>query len=147
MHDPSTFDYAIIRVVPRVEREEFVNVGVIVSCPARGFLDARIACDEQRLLTLDATLDIAAIRDHLATIPVICAGGEPAGPIGRLAQRERFHWLVAPRSTIIQTSPVHTGLCKDPSAVLKHLVDTMVRPPRAASLAAETRAIGIDMRT
>src|SRR5215213_6832583 len=120
------FDYAIIRVIPKVEREEFINVGVIVSCPATGFLEARIELDEQRLLALDATLDVDTIRAHLATIPAICAGGEQAGPIGQLPQRERFHWLVAPRSTIIQTSPVHTGRCGDPAAALDHLVATMV---------------------
>jgi hypothetical protein len=119
--------------MPRVEREEFVNVGVIVSCPAKGFLVARLELDEQRLLALDATLDIATVRHHLAAIPIICAGGAQAGPIGQLSQRERFHWLVAPRSTIIQTSPVHTGRCKDPTVVLEHLLDTMVRPCRTVS--------------
>jgi Protein of unknown function (DUF3037) len=136
MHDHDTYDYAIIRVVPKVEREEFVNVGVIVSCPARGFLEARIELDESRLIALDPTLDVETIRAHLAIIPVICRGGERAGPIGQLSQRERFHWLVAPRSTIIQTSPVHTGCCKDPAAVLDRLLDTMVRPARAESPAA-----------
>jgi Protein of unknown function (DUF3037) len=126
--DHCTYDYAIIRVVPRVEREEFVNVGVIVSCPARAFLEARIELDEQRLMALDSTLDVESIRAHLATIPAICAGGEQAGPIGQLSQRERFHWLIAPRSTIIQTSPVHSGYCKNPAAVLEHLLETMVRP-------------------
>jgi len=126
--DHCTYDYAIIRVVPRVEREEFVNVGVIVSCPARAFLEARIELDEQRLKALDSTLDVDSIRAHLATIPAICAGGEQAGPIGQLSQRERFHWLIAPRSTIIQTSPVHSGYCKNPAAVLEHLLETMVRP-------------------
>jgi hypothetical protein len=124
--------------MPRVEREECVNVGAIVSCPAKGFLTARIELDEQRVLALDATLDIATVRDHLAAIPIICAGGESAGPIGQLSQRERFHWLVAPRSTIIQTSPVHTGCCQDPAAVLEHLLDTMVRPCRAVSSATAT---------
>ena len=128
MRDHYTYDYAIIRIIPRVEREEFVNVGVIVSCPAKGFLEARIELDERRLMALDATLDIATVRDHLAAIPTICAGGELAGPIGQLSQRERFRWLVAPRSTVIQISPVHTGCCKDPTAVLEHLLDTMVRP-------------------
>jgi hypothetical protein len=128
---PCTYDYAIVRVVPKVEREEFVNVGVIVSCPDRGFLEARIELNEQRLLALDATHDIAAIRAHLAAIPTICAGGEQAGPIGQLPQRERFHWLVAPRSTVIQTSPVHTGRCTDPSDVLEHLLETMVRTSRS----------------
>ena len=132
MHDQSTYDYAIIRVVPKVEREEFVNVGVIVSCPAKQFLEARIEPDEQRLLMLDATLDIESIRNHLATFPEICAGGEQAGPIGQLPQRERFHWLVAPRSTIIQTSPVHTGNCQDPAAVVEHLLEAMVRAPRTS---------------
>jgi len=126
-----TYDYAVIRVVPKVEREEFLNVGVIVSCPAGEFLGARIELDEQRLLTLDPTLDIETIRVHLATIPLICAGGEQAGPMGQASQRERFHWLTAPRSTVIQTSPVHTGWCDDPATVLEHLLDTMVRPPRA----------------
>lgn len=133
MHGRATYDYAIIRVVPKVEREEFLNVGVVVSCPARGFLEARIELDEQRLLALDPTADIDTIRAHLATIPLICAGGERAGPIGQLSQRERFHWLVAPRSTIIQTSPVHTGCCEDPNAALEHLLDAMVRRPRAES--------------
>jgi Protein of unknown function (DUF3037) len=142
VHDHCMYDYAVIRVVPRVEREEFVNVGVIVSCPFKDFLEARIELDEQRLMALDSTLDIDAIRPHLATIPVICAGGEQAGPIGQLSQRNRFHWLVAPRSTIIQTSPVHAGCCQNPIAVLEHLLDTMVRPPRLASPATEPGPLG-----
>jgi hypothetical protein len=133
VRDHYPYDYAVLRVVPRVEREEFVNVGVIVSCPAKGFLEARIELDEQRLVALDSTLDIESISAHLATVPAICAGGEQAGPIGQLSQRERFHWLVAPRSTIIQTSVVHTGYCKDPREVIEHLLGTMVRPPRAAT--------------
>jgi hypothetical protein len=142
VHDHWTYDYAIIRVVPKVEREEFLNVGVIVSCPARGFLEARIELDAQRLMALDSTLDVESIRAHLATIPAICRGGAQAGPIRQLSQRERFHWLVAPRSTIIQTSPVHTGYCKDPTAVLEHLLDTMVRPSRAESPAAQSGLAG-----
>jgi len=127
VHESSTYDYAIIRVVPKVEREEFVNVGAIVSCPGNGFLDARIELDEKRIKALDPTADLDQIRAHLETIPAICAGGKDAGPIGQLPQRERFHWLVAPRSTVIQTSPVHTGSCKDPAALLEHLLETMVR--------------------
>ena len=136
MRDPCTYDYAIVRVVPKVEREEFVNVGAIVSCPEHQFLEARIEVDESRLLALDPALDLEPIRAHLATIPAICEGGEKAGPIGRLTQRERFHWLVAPRSTVIQMSPVHTGSCTEPRALLERLVATMVRrqenssPPR-----------------
>ena len=133
MPDPSTYDYAVIRVVPRVEREEFVNVGVIVSCPARGFLDAAIEVDEARVRALDATLDMEIVRAHLAAIRRICAGGEGAGAIGKLSQRERFRWLVAPRSTVIQTSAAHSGRCDDPRGLIEHLLDTMVRPakPRA----------------
>src|SRR5919109_1591400 len=138
MHGHDTYDYAIIRLVPKVEREEFVNVGVIISCPAREFLEARIEPDESRLIAVDPTLDIETVRAHLASISTVCAGGEQAGPIGRLSQRERFHWLVAPRSTIIQTSPVHTGCCKDPAAVLERLIDTMVRSSRTGSPAAPT---------
>jgi hypothetical protein len=127
VRDPCTYDYAIVRVVPKVEREEFVNVGAIVSCPEHQFLEARIEVDEPRLLALDPELDLEPIRAHLATIPAICAGGETAGPIGLLTQRERFHWLVAPRSTVIQMSPVHTGSCREPNALLEHLLATMVR--------------------
>ena len=130
MPDLFTYDYAIIRVVPKVEREEFVNVGVVVSCAASKFLEARIELNEPRLLAIDPTLDIATLRNHLATIPQICVGGELAGAIGQLPPRERFHWIVAPRSAMIQTSRVHTGLCKNLSDVLEHLMNVMVRPPK-----------------
>jgi hypothetical protein len=116
----------VIRVVPKVEREEFINAGVILSCPERSFLEATIKLNEERLLALDPSVDLETVRMHLATIPTICSGGAEAGPIGQLPQRERFYWLVAPRSTIIQTSPVHTGRCSDPAAALQHLVATMV---------------------
>ena len=122
------FDYAIIRVVPRVEREEFINAGVIVSCPAKDFLKAGIELDRERLYALDPLLDPATIQKHLDAIPVICEGGAAAGPIGLLPPRSRFHWLVAPRSTVIQTSPVHTGLCEDGDEMLERLLDRMVRP-------------------
>ena len=131
MLDHYSYDYAIIRVVPRVEREEFLNVGVILSCPAKDFLEARIELDEQRLLALDSRLDLELIRNHLAVIPAICAGGEQAGPIGQLSQRHRFHWLIAPRSTVIQTSAAHSGTCTDPTAALEHVIETMARPSRA----------------
>lgn len=123
----SSYDYAIVRVVPRVEREEFINAGVILSCPAQDFLAARIELDGRRLLALDANVDLETVRANLASIPVVCGGGAAAGPIGKLSPRERFHWLVAPRSTIIQTSPVHSGRCQDPAAALDHLVQTMVK--------------------
>jgi Protein of unknown function (DUF3037) len=127
VHDHLTYDYAIIRVVPKVEREEFINVGVIVSCASHRFLDARIELNESRLLAIDPTLDIELIRNYLAVIPILCAGGEAAGAIGQLPLRERFHWLVAPRSTMIQTSRVHTGLCSDLPGAIEHLLGRMVR--------------------
>jgi hypothetical protein len=122
-----TYDYAIIRVVPRVERGEMINVGIILSCPDVDFLDAGVELDEARVRVLDPTLDVTGLRAHLETIPAICRGGADAGPIGELAQRSRFHWLVSPRSTMIQISPVHTGRTADPSAALQHLLATMVR--------------------
>jgi hypothetical protein len=124
--DKFRYDYAVIRVVPKVDREEFINAGVIVSCPELSFLEARIELDESRLLALDPNVDLDQIRKHLASIPTICRGGDDAGSIGQLPQRRRFEWLVAPRSTVIQTSPVHTGRCGDPAAALDHLVATMV---------------------
>ena len=133
MPGPSSYDYAVIRVVPRVERGEFVNVGVIVSCPAQGYLEAGIEVDEARLRALDPGIDIDSVRAHLASIPTICAGGAAAGPIGRLAPRERFHWLIAPRSTVIQVSASHTGRCTDAPGLLEHLMDTMVRLPKGKS--------------
>jgi hypothetical protein len=124
-----TFEYAVIRIVPRVERAEFLNAGVLLSCPRHDFLEARIEVDWARLKVFAPTLDCSLIREYLDAIPLVCKGGEEAGPIGRLPQRARFHWLVAPRSTLIQFSPVHSGLCTDPRRTLEHLVDTMVRLP------------------
>jgi hypothetical protein len=124
-----SYDYAVIRVVPRVERQEFVNAGVIMWCREQDALEARIELDETRLLAIDMTVDIAAVRRHLASIEQLCAGGAAAGALGKLSKRERFDWLVAPRSTIIQTSPVHTGRCDDISGTLEHLLATMVRAP------------------
>ena len=126
MSDKYRYDYAVVRVVPKVDREEFINAGVILSCPDLSFLEARIKLNESRLLALDSTVDLELVRKHLSTIPTICAGGDDAGSIGQLPQRQRFHWLVAPRSTIIQTSPVHTGRCDDPSAALAHLLKSIV---------------------
>jgi hypothetical protein len=117
-------------VVPRVEREEFINVGVILSCPARDFLEARLHLDRRRLAALDATVDLELVEQHLDVIPLVCRGEPGAGPIGQLPVRQRFHWLVAPRSTIIQISSVHSGLCEDPVAALAHVMERMVLPPR-----------------
>jgi hypothetical protein len=128
--DPSTYDYAVIRVVPRVEREEFVNVGVVVSCPAIDFLDAAIEVDRARIAMLDPSLDIDTLERHLASIRRICRGGADAGPIGQLSRRERFRWMVAPRSTVIQFSPAHTGRCDDPGKLLDRLMGQLVRVPQ-----------------
>jgi hypothetical protein len=122
-----TYDYAVVRVVPRVERGEFVNAGIVLSCDIERILQADIALDERALLTLDPHADMDLVRGALATIPTICAGGEAAGEIGKLSARERFHWLVAPRSTIVQMSPVHTGQCANVEEALAHLMQTMVR--------------------
>ena len=122
-----TYDYAVVRVVPRVERGEFINAGIILSCDIERYLCASIELDEAVLQALDDAVDMPAVRTALAAIPTICGGGEPAGPIGRLSTRERFHGLVAPRSTIVQTSPVHTGRCADLDAAVQHLLGQMVR--------------------
>jgi hypothetical protein len=118
---PISFDYAVLRVVHRVDREEFVNAGVIVFCAEQPFLGARVHIDESRLKALWPALDVDLVRQHLEAVPRICAGDPSAGAIARLAPRERFHWLVAPRSTIIQVSPVHSGLCQSPSEALERL--------------------------
>lgn len=126
MPTPHAYDYAVIRVVPRVEREEFLNVGVILSCPARDFLEARVHIDRARLAAFDATLDLELLEQHLRVIPLVCRGDAQAGPIGQLSARQRFYWLTAPRSTVIQTSVVHSGLCDEPVASLDHLMQRMV---------------------
>jgi Protein of unknown function (DUF3037) len=127
VHDLRTYDYAIVRIVPRVERGEFVNAGIILSCDVEGILEACIELDEAALLALDAGVDLEMVRTTLASIPLVCEGGADAGPIGTLSARERFHWLVSPKSTIVQTSPVHTGRCADLGRVLEHLVKRMIR--------------------
>ena len=123
-----TYDYAIIRVVPRVERGERINVGVILSCVDGDFLDARFEVDSARLRALDPSVDIDLVRAAIASMSAVCAGGSGAGPLGALSARERFRWLVSPRSTVIQPSPVHTGKARDPITALDHLFATMVRP-------------------
>ena len=123
---PNAFQYAIVRVLPRVERGECLNVGVVLLCRPRRYLSARIALDEGRLAAFAPGLDPATIRPHLTAIERIAAGDPEAGPIARLGQAERFHWLVSPSSTMIQASEVHSGLCDDPAAELDHLVATLV---------------------
>ena len=130
MHDIRTYDYAIVRVVPRVERGEFLNVGVILSCDVERITAACIDLDESALRALDASVDLELVRKSLDSILRIAAGGAAAGSLGRMSPRERFHWLTAPKSALIQTSPVHTGQCTDLAAAAAHLMDRMVRRPR-----------------
>ena len=125
----SSFDYAILRVVPRVEREELINAGVLLFCLERDFLQARVEVNEPRIRALWPGTDVELVRAHLEAIPRICAGRPDGGPIARLSIRERFHWLVAPRSTIIQVSPVHVGLCQSPEHALDELFRQMVLLP------------------
>jgi Protein of unknown function (DUF3037) len=131
MPERSSYEAAIVRVVPRVEREEFVNVGAVLFCPERRFLQARIALDPERLEALAPGLvDLQEVKQHLEHIRRVCAGDRAAGSLSALSQAERFHWLVAPRSTVIQVSPVHSGFCSDPADTLDHLVRTMVSLPK-----------------
>ena len=126
---PSPFEYALLRVVPRVERGEFVNAGVVLYCQEKRFLEAAIDLDPERLRLLDPRLDPEAVRAHLEAAHRVCAGGPGSGPIGLLPPVQRFGWLVAPRSTVVQPGPVHTGLAEDPREALDHLLKTMVSPP------------------
>jgi hypothetical protein len=127
--DRHSFNYAVVRVVPHIEREEFMNVGVILSCQAADFLKAAFEVDEKRLAAFAPRLDVGELQAHLEAIRLICEGGNDGGPIGRLPRRARFDWLVAPRSTIVQTSAVHAGLCSDPRQTLEHLLRKMVTMP------------------
>ena len=134
MAELCSFDYTVIRVVPRVERGEFLNAGVIVFCQTESFLDCRIELDQGRLLALAPAVDLALVESHLAAIPRVCRGGGEGGEIGQLTQRERFHWLGAPRSTIIQPSPVHSGVTRDLPAALETLFQKLVRPPEPSGI-------------
>lgn len=125
----SLFEYAVLRVVPRVDREEFINAGVVLHCQEANFLDARVRLDPERLRALDPSADHEAVLAHLETVRRVCAGGPEAGAIGSLPSSQRFGWLVAPRSTVVQASPVHTGFADDPAGELERLMDTMVHPP------------------
>lgn len=122
----TSFDYAVLRVVPCVERGEFVNAGVVMHCPEQGFLRCRVHLDEARLLALWPEVDLDVIRPHIEAFEKVCAGEVGSGPIARLSRRERFHWLVSPRSTMIQVSPMHSGLCESPEATFETLFRRLV---------------------
>jgi len=126
----SSYDYAVVRVVPRVDREEFLNAGIILFAKLAGVLVARVQLDEGRLAALAPGEDPAPIREHLASFECIAHGGADGGPVGLLSQSQRFHWLTAPRSTVIQVSAVHSGLCDDPEAELQRLFEHLVAPGR-----------------
>ena len=126
MPEPTGFSYAVLRLVPRVERGEQINVGVVVFCRPLRFLGVRTALDEQRALALWPGLDLDAVRHHLAGIERIAAGDPEAGPIAALDLTARFHWLVAPSSTIVQPSEVHAGICSDPAGELDRLFAALV---------------------
>ncbi|MFI8193685.1 DUF3037 domain-containing protein [Streptomyces sp. NPDC085946] len=121
------FEYALLRVVPRVERGECVNAGVLVYCRARAYLGARTHLDEARLLALDPDADVAGVRAALRAVEGVCSGGEAAGQAGGDDAGRRFRWLIAPRSTVVQPGPVHTGLTADPDAETERLLDLLVR--------------------
>lgn len=121
------YSYAIVRAVPDVERGEFVNVGVILFARTLHFLEARLHIDEDRLRSLAPRMDAHELREHLRTYAAIAQGDIDAGPIAAFSQSERFHWLTSPRSTMIQTSPVHVGCCDDPEAVIEDLLNRLVR--------------------
>ena len=127
-----TYDYAVIRVMPRVDRGEVINVGVILNCPELNFLDVRVDVDETRLRILDRNVDIDLVREQLASFAAVCKGGEGAGEIGELPQRNRYYWLVAVRSTIVQVSSSHTGRTSDPAHTLDHLFEVLVRSDAAS---------------
>jgi len=127
MPERDAFEYAIFRIVPHVEREEFLNVGVMVLCRARKFFAARICVDAARLAALAPGFDAREAQAHLDALDEIIAGGERAGELAPLAAAERFRWIASPRSTVIQVSPVHGGLTNDPRAELDKLFDEMVR--------------------
>ena len=123
----SSYDYAMVRLVPSNERGECINVGVLLFCRTRRFLGMHTHLDVPRLALFAPLLDLDEVTQQLEHFKRVCAGGKDAGPIGEMSQSERFHWLVSPRSTVIQTSVVHSGLCNNPAATLQHLLETLVQ--------------------
>ena len=126
MQDKQIYEYAVIRIVPRVEREEFLNVGIILYCSKQGFLQAKYQLDKERLAVFSNSLEYEDLEKYLQTWERICTGGKTAGPIGILPIASRFRWLTATRSTIVQTSKVHPGFCSDAQETLNHLYSQLV---------------------
>ncbi len=131
MPDAESFQYALLRAVPSLPRGEALNVGVVLYSPRHRFLEARTTIDPERLRLLDPDIDLDAVRAYLAQVEHVAAGVPSAGPIAGLDRSERFGWITSPSSTTIQPSPVHTGLCDDPAAMLEHLFASLVAPPGA----------------
>ena len=129
MQERAPYEYAVLRVVPRVERAEFVNAGVIVFAKQRKLLAARIHLDEDRLRALWPAADVESIRRHLEAVDRVCRGDADGGPIAKMSQSERFHWLTSPKSAVIQVSPVRTGLSAEPEKVLETLASELVGTP------------------
>ena len=126
MSELCSFDYATLRIVPNAERAEFINAGVVMQCAEQAFLECVVLVDEDRLRALWPDVDVDLVREHLEAFPQIAAGFGSAGPIAKLSRRERFHWLVAPRSTMIQVSPVHSGMCMAPEETIDELFRRLV---------------------
>jgi hypothetical protein len=126
MQDKHLFEYAIIRVVPRVEREEFVNVGVILFCAKKKFLKCKLHVDAQKMEVMCKAIDLEELNKNLNAIETICAGGKQSGPIGQLDLASKFRWLTATRSTVVQSSKVHPGFCDEPEHMLERLYEQFV---------------------
>lgn len=127
MQEKNLYEYAVIRVLPRVEREEFINVGVIVYCQSLEYLRAECSIDKERLAAFARGSDLSEVKEHLGSVCRICSGNDDSGPIGKMSLGERFRWLTAPRSTVVQTSAVHTGFTNDPDKTLKKLLVQLVQ--------------------
>ncbi len=126
MQQNASFDYAVLRVVPRVDRGEFINAAVVVYCREKRYLDVRVRLDEARLRALWPDVDVALVWEHLGALERVCRGDVGAGPIAQLSESERFHWLTAPRSTILQPSPVHTGVCDGVEGLVERLAERLL---------------------
>lgn len=129
MRAKHTYSYAILRVVPRVDRGEFINAGIILWCPKQNVLEAEILLDEKRLKAIDPGIDMDEVRNHLSIIPAICRGEDAGGAIAKMPLTQRFGWLTATRSTVIQTSPIHMGQCENTALIMKQLITRLVQAP------------------